>query len=65
MKAVKMYDVDDEVMIKVQIGGIEIKRGELQYRIRDIKSKECLPYLYDDTDIIPIEKTVPSKTVKK
>ena len=65
MKTTKMYEVDDEVMIKVKIAGVEIKNGELQYRIKDTKSTDCLPYLYEDKDIIPVESMKEKVTAKK
>ena len=63
-ETVKMYKIDEEVMIKVKIANVEIVKGELKYRIRDTKSTDCLPYLYEDSDIIPIEKEKPEKKTK-
>ena len=55
MRTVKMFEVDEEVMIKVKIASVEIRNGELLYRIKDPKSGNCLTYTYEDSDIYPCE----------
>lgn len=57
MRTAKMYEVNDVVMIKVKVAGIEIRQGDLLYRLKDPKSDDCLPFLYEDKDIIHCDDT--------
>lgn len=56
MRTVKMYDIGEEVMIKVEIADVCVKKGELKYSLKDPLTQKCFDYLYTEDQIYNIEK---------
>ena len=70
MKTEKMFEINEEVMIKVKVVNMEFKNGEIWYQLKDNTTGKVFDYLFARKDIVPCESTakVTSKkadTVKK
>ena len=68
MRTVTMFDVGEEVMIKVEVADISVKKGEIKYTLKDPLTAKCFDYLYTDEQIVPIptkKTTTRSKKVSK
>lgn len=61
-KMVKMFDIGEEVMIKVEIADIKVVKGEIKYVLKDPLTAKTYDYLYTDEQICEISK--PSTTKK-
>ena len=59
-----MFDIGEEVMIKVEVADIKVVKGEVKYIIKDPLTAKCFDYLYTDEQIIPCEP-VKKPAVKK
>ena len=64
MRTVNMFDIGEEVMIKVEIADISVKKGEIKYTLKDPLTAKYFDYLYTDEQIIPIQKTTTKKATK-
>ena len=68
MRTVKMFDIGEEVYIKVEVADIKVVKGEIKYTLKDPMTAKTFDYLYTDDKITPIEKkstTSRSKKVKE
>ena len=63
-KIVKMFDIGEEVMIKVEIADIKVVKGDIKYVLKDPLTAKTYDYLYTDDQITEIENKT-SKPMKK
>lgn len=56
-----MFDIGEEVYIKVEVADIKVVKGEIKYTLKDPMTAKTFDYLYTDDKITPVEK----RTVKK
>lgn len=63
-KMVKMFDIGEEVMIKVEIADIKVVKGDIKYVLKDPLTAKTYDYLYTDDQITEIENKT-SKPTKK
>ena len=61
---VKMFDIGEEVMIKVEIADIKVVKGDIKYVLKDPLTAKTYDYLYTDDQITEIENKT-SKPTKK
>lgn len=66
MRTVKMFDIGEEVMIKVEIADIKVVKGEIKYVLKDPLTAKTYDYLYTDEQICEVSRPKPTtKTVRK
>ena len=55
MKTEKLYEVGEEVMVKMKVIKREFDdRGNVKYKLKDQKSAKILDWFYTNKDIIPV-----------
>ena len=65
-KLQKMYEVGEQVMIKVKIIGMSFDdHGRIKYRLKDEKSNSILRWEYTDDDIVECSRRTNNKQVRK
>jgi hypothetical protein len=60
-KMVKMFELGEEVMIKVEIADVKVVKGEVKYILKDPLTAKTFDYLYTDEQIFEIEKKPATK----
>lgn len=60
-RMVEMYDVDEEVMIRVQVADQVIKDGEIKYELRDPVTNRRFDYLFGADQLTACEKKPTAK----
>ena len=63
-KMVKMFELGEEVMIKVEIADVKVVKGEIKYVLKDPLTAKTFDYLYTDEQIFEIEKKTATRKEK-
>lgn len=59
-----MFDIGEEVYIKVEVADIKVVKGEIKYTLKDPMTAKTFDYLYTDDKITPVEKRTTKKELK-
>ena len=55
-KMVKMFELGEEVMIKVEVADIKMVKGEIRYSLKDPRTAKTFDYFFTDDQLFEIEK---------
>lgn len=56
MKAINLYEVGDEVMVKAVVTGVTIDQGEIKYQIKNEITGRNYEHLFVDNQLLPVSK---------
>ena len=56
MKAINLYEVGDEVMVKAVVTGVTIDQGEIKYQIKHEITGRNYEHLFVDNQLLPVSK---------
>ena len=52
MKTVKMYEIDEEVVIKAKVTQIDVEKGEIKYHLKTDFANNDIAHLFTEDEII-------------
>ena len=56
MKTVNLFEIDEDVMIKVKVANVEIKKGEPWYTLKDPVTGKCFEYMFKAEQLVQAEE---------
>ena len=56
MKTVKLYEMNEEVMVVAQIVGVVVEDGEIKYKLKNPLTGREYGYLFTEDQLIPKTK---------
>ena len=56
MKAINLYEVGDEVMVKAVVTGVTIDQGEIKYQIKNEITGRNYEHLFVNEQLFPVSK---------
>ena len=66
MKAVEMYEVNDEVMVRAIVSNVYIKDGDVWYELRDpMTNNTCFSHSFSPDMLMPCDELLIPKDKEK
>ena len=65
MKTIDVYEIDEEVLVKMQVASVKFDEGNLWYELRDPQTNQHFKYMFSPDMLMPYKKPASRKTQEK